>query len=167
MPTPGDLLNTDSEIEREVVKILSQRGKVTDLLKELSDLRNAQLEDGWRWDEKAAEAKREAFENELLVLQGTNDELEEMLEQQKSRIWELKRDLQPSRHQVQDLKIDVELLRVSIDLSCRLIEAFMRYAGRASTTGRPIGPHQQTSHSLPTPPSNCLTNGFRGVGDAV
>lgn len=152
MPTPGDLLNTDSEIEREVVKILSQRGKVTDLLKELSDLRNAQLEDGWRWDEKAAEAKREAFENELLVLQGTNDELEEMLEQQKSRIWELKRDLQPSRHQVQDLKLDVELLRVSVDLSCRLIEAFIQ-ACRMSFNGRTAYWTSSTNIALPTDPS--------------
>ncbi len=133
MPIPGDLPNTDVEIEREVVKILSQRGKVTDLLTELSDLRNAR--DGWQWDEMAAEAKRVALENELAGLQDTNKELEEILDRQKSRIWELKRGLQPSRHKVQDLEVDVKQLRVRINKSCHIVEPLIKIR-RMSSKGR-------------------------------
>ena len=102
------------DVEREVANILSEHGKLTDILEELSGLRKVQ--DKWQQDEEAAETRRNRLEEELAKLENENNKLEEVLYEHKLEIWELKRETRLTWDHVQDLESDIERFKVCIRL---------------------------------------------------
>lgn len=126
---------TGTEIEREVVKILSERSRLADIVEELSTLRSAK--EAWRWDEEPSNAAIGKLEIKLIELRESNDKLEEILDGQKLRIWELKKESHSSRQRIQGLEFDVELIRVRVCCSLMTCGTLtktsrMSFAGRTN-----------------------------------